>query len=121
MPNVDDSITETLFGHPGASGGLYDPPPVGSDEQAKQYMVLDLEGYSSVLFPYKIDQGPEAYDGNGWVQSLDWSPGRIRYQADRKVFGGTKVRGLKTLELSEVEAESADQWRPRDNGEDMRQ
>jgi len=119
--NVDDSITETLFGRPGAPGGLYDPPPVGSEEQAKQYMLLDLEGYASVLFPYKIDQDPEAFEGNGWVQSLDWSPGRIRYQADRKVLGGAKVRGLKTLELSEVEAESADQWRPRDDGQDMRQ
>ena len=119
--NVDDSITETLFGRAGAPGGLYDPPPVGSDEQAMQYMVLDLEGYASTLFPYKIDQDPEAFDGNGWVQSLDWSPGRIRYQADRKVLGGAKLRGLKTLELSEVEAESADQWRPKDDGENMRQ
>ena len=119
--NVDESITETLFGQPGAPGGIYDPPPVGTDEQAMQYMMLDLEGYASVLFPYKINQDPTAFDGNGWVQSLDWSPGRIRFQADRKVLGGTKLRGLKTLELSEVEAESADQWRPRDNGENMRQ
>jgi hypothetical protein len=119
--NVDDSITETLFGNAGAPGGLYDRPPVGSDAQAMQYMLLDLEGYASTLFPYKIDQDPEAFGGNGWVQSLDWSPGRIRYQADRKVLGGAKVRGLKTLELSEVEADAADQWRPKDQGEDMRQ
>lgn len=119
--NVDESITETLFGTPGAPGGLYDPPPVGSDEQAMQYMLIDLEGYASVLFPYKINQDPEAFDGNGWVQSLDWSPGRIRFQADRKVLGGTKVRGLRTLELSEVEAKAADQWRPKDDGQNMRQ
>ncbi len=119
--NVDESITETLFGTPGAPGGLYDPPPVGSDEQAMQYMFIDLEGYASVLFPYKINQDPEAFDGNGWVQSLDWSPGRIRFQADRKVLGGYKVRGLRTLELSEVEAETADRWRPKDDGQNMRQ
>ena len=121
VSNVDNSITEPLFGPPGAPGGLYDPPLVGSDQQAMQYMLLDLEGYASVLFPYKIDQDPEAHDGNGWVQSLDWSPGRIRFQADRKVLGGTKVRGLKTLELSEVEAKNADRWRPSDDGQDMRQ
>ncbi len=119
--NVDNTITEPLFGRPGAPGGLYDPPLVGSDEQAMQYMLLDLDGYASVLFPYKIDQDSEAHDGNGWVQSLDWSPGRIRFQADRKVLGGKKIRGLKTLELSEVEAEAAEQWRPRDDGQDMRQ
>jgi len=119
--NIDDSISETLFGAAGAPGGLYDPPPVGSDEQAMQYMLLDLDGYASVLFPYKIDQDPDAHDGNGWVQSLDWSPGRIRLQADRKVLGGVKLRGLKTLELTEVEAEAADQWRPNDDGENMRQ
>ena len=121
MSNVDDSISETLFGKPGAPGGLYDPPPVGSDEQSKLYMMMNLEGYATVLFPYKIHQDPEAFDGNGWVQSLDWSPGRIRYQADRKVRGGARIRELKTLELSEVEADSADKWRPSDNGQDMRQ
>ena len=84
-------------------------------------MYVFFSGYASVLFPYKIDQDPQAHNGNGWVQSLDWSPGRIRFQADRKVLGGAKLRGLKTLELSEVEAESADQWRPRDDGKDMRQ
>lgn len=121
MSNVDDSITETLFGQPGAPGGLYDPPPVGCEEQSKLYMMLNLEGYASVLFPYKIHQDPEAFDGNGWVQTLDWSPGRIRYQADRKVRGGAKLRELKTLELTEVEAESADKWRPSDSGQNMRQ
>ena len=34
MSNVDDSITETIFGQPGAPGGLYDPPPVRSEEQS---------------------------------------------------------------------------------------
>ena len=121
MSNVDDSVAETLFGQPGAPGGLYDHPLLGDDEQAKQYMMIDLEGNASVLFPFKINQDPEAFDGNGWVQSLDWSPGRIRFQADRKLLGGEKVRGLKTLELSEVEAENADQWRPNDGGDNMRQ
>lgn len=119
--NVDESDSERLFGTPGAQGGLYDPPPVGSDEQASQYMLLDLEGHASVLFPYKIDQDPNAFDGNGWVTSLDWCPGRLRLQLDRKVNGGKDIKGLKTLELSEVEADTADQWRPKDGGEDMRQ
>ena len=47
--NVDDTITETLFGLPGAPGGLYDPPPVGSDEQAMQYMLLDLDGKCNMM------------------------------------------------------------------------
>jgi len=118
--NVDESDSDRLFGPPGAPGGLYDPPPVGSDEQGLQYMLLDLEGGATVLLPYKIDQDPEAHSGNGWVTSLDWTPGRIRFQADRKVMGGTKLRGLRTLELSEVEGESAEMWRPRDGGQDMR-
>eukprot|EP00555_Chaetoceros_dichaeta_P002066 CAMPEP_0198249508 /NCGR_PEP_ID=MMETSP1447-20131203/1021_1 /TAXON_ID=420782 /ORGANISM="Chaetoceros dichaeta, Strain CCMP1751" /LENGTH=489 /DNA_ID=CAMNT_0043934165 /DNA_START=30 /DNA_END=1499 /DNA_ORIENTATION=+ len=118
--NVDESDSDLLFGPPGAKGGLYDPPPVGSDEQGGQYMLLDLEGGATALFPYKIDQDPNTHSGNGWVTSLDWTPGRIRFQVDRKVMGGVKLRGLRTLELSEVEAESAEQWRPRDGGADMR-
>jgi len=57
----------------------------------------------------------------GWVTSLDWTPGRIRYQLDRKVLGGTKLKGLRTLELSEVQGEDADRWRPKDGGSNMRQ
>lgn len=119
--NVDDSVSEKLFGSSGAPGGLYDPPPVGSDEQAAQYMLLDLAGGATVLFPYKIDQDPNLWNGNGWVASLDWTPGRIRYQLDRKMPGGNKLRGLKTLELTEVEGQEADKWRPKDGGSDMRQ
>ena len=119
--NVDNEATAALFGPPGAAGGLYDPPPVGSDEQATRYMMLDLEGGATVLFPHTIDQDPEAFGGNGWVTSLDWTPGRIRYQVDRKVLGGTKIKGLKTLELSEVQGADADQYRPKDGGADMRQ
>jgi hypothetical protein len=55
------------------------------------------------------------------VTSLDWTPGRIRYQLDRKVLGGTKLKGLRTLELSEVQGEDADRWRPKDGGSNMRQ
>ena len=40
---------------------------------------------------------------------------------DRKVLGGKKLKGLKTLELSEVQGEDADRWRPRDGGANMRQ
>ena len=63
--------------------------------------MIDLDGGASVLFPHTIDQDPAAFDGNGWVTSLDWTPGAIRYQADRKVNSGTKIKGLRSLELSE--------------------
>lgn len=119
--NVDDSGTAALFCAPGAHGGLYDTPPVGDDEQSMQYMMLELEGGASLLFPHKMDQDPTAHDGNGWVTSLDWTPGRIRFQADRKVGSGAGIKGLRTLELTEVEASSADTWRPKDGGQDMRQ
>jgi hypothetical protein len=84
----DQTAVNALFGTAGASGGLYDPPPVGSDEQANQYMVLDLPGQATVLFPFKLDQAPEAFGGTGWVTSLDWTPDTMRYQVDRKVKGG---------------------------------
>jgi hypothetical protein len=120
--NVDDASTGYLFGLLGAPGGLYDPPPIGTEKQASQYMLIDLEGCASALFPYMIDQDPLAHGGDAtWVTSLDWTPGRFRYQVDRKFLGGINIRGLKTLELSEVEADQADQWRPRDGGLDMRQ
>ena len=121
MLNGNNMGTDSLFGAPGAAGGLYDPPPVGSDEQASQYMLIDLEGGASVLFPYLLDQDPEAHGGEGWVTSLDWTPGNIRYQVDRKVHGGPNLLGLRTLELSEVQGADADQYRPRDGGQNMRQ
>jgi hypothetical protein len=130
-------ITHALFGLPrGAPGGLYDPPPVGSEERAmSNYMLLDFEGGATLLLPHRLDQ--HCYSGGdvdeetkdssssssaaGWVTSLDWTPGRIRYQVDRKVLGGTKLKGLRTLELSEVQGEDAERWRPRDGGSNMRQ
>jgi len=121
ITNIDESGSERLFGPPGADGGLYDPPRIGSTEQADQYMLLDLDGGATILFPHKIDQHPDAHSGNGWVTSLDWTPGRLRFQVDRKVMGGIKLLGLRTLELSEVEGKAAMQWRPTDGGEDMRQ
>mmetsp|Transcript_14278 Transcript_14278/g.27088 ORF Transcript_14278/g.27088 Transcript_14278/m.27088 type:complete len:85 (+) Transcript_14278:514-768(+) len=84
-------------------------------------MTVDLEGYTTLLFPHRMDQSPEAFGGNGWVTSLDWTPGRIRYQVDRKVLGGRKLKGLRTLELSEVQGADASDYRPRDGGADMRQ
>ena len=113
--------SEVFFGIPGAKGGLYDPPPVGGDEQGSQYMMLDLEGGATVFFPYLMQQDPEAFDGYGWVTSLDWSPGRIRYQVDRKVKGGTGLVGLRTLELSEVQSDNANTYRPKDGGANMMQ
>ena len=118
---ADRYNTESLFGNPGAPGGLYDPPPVGCEEQAGRYMMLDLEGGATVLFPYVMDQDNNAFDGNGWVSSLDWTPGSIRYQVDRKVAGGKDLLGLRTLELSEVQSVDAETYRPRDGGADMRQ
>lgn len=118
----DRASSEALFSGSGADGGLYDPPPVGEQEQAQQYMMVDLEGCATVLFPHVIDQDPNAFEGNGWVTSLDWTPaGPNRFQVDRKVKGGTDLLGLRTLELSEVQRATADDWRPTDGGEDMRQ
>jgi len=85
---------EVLFGRPGALGGLYDPPPVGTEEQAAQYFLLDLEGGATLLLPFCMDQDPEAHDGSGWVTSLDWSPGKFRFQLDRKVGSGGNIRKL---------------------------
>ena len=113
------TASDALFGATGADGGLYDPPPVGSDEQAAQYMLLDLEGHATVLFPFLLDQTEKG--DQGWVTSLDWAPGAMRYQVDRKVGAGRLLLGLRTLELSEVQTADAEQYRPRDGGSDMRQ
>ena len=111
-----------FWGPAGAPGGLYDPPPVGSEEQASQYIMLDLEGMATLLLPYKLDQDDTTHpDSNGWVTSLDWTPGALRFQVDRKVRNGKDVLGLRTLELSEVQGSDADTWRPKDGGNDMRQ
>ncbi len=129
-------IDHALFGPPGAPGGLYDPPPVGSEKRAvENYMLLQFEGGVTALLPHRLDQYesmtddvdgstlflPEGESSPGWVTSLDWTPGPIRYQVDRKVMSGTKLKGLRTLELSEVRGEDADRWRPKDGGANMRQ
>lgn len=113
------TASDALFGATGADGGLYDPPPVGSDAQAAQYMLLDLEGHATVLFPYLLDQAEKG--DQGWVTSLDWAPGAMRYQVDRKVGAGRQLLGLRTLELSEVQTADAEQYRPKDGGQNMRQ
>lgn len=117
------SVNEALFGIPGADNGLYDPPPVGTDDQAVRYLQMDLDGHATALFPYKMDQTatPKDTTRGGWVVSLDWMPGVLRYQVDRKVRGGVELLGLRTLELSEVRSEDAETYRPRDGGRDMRQ
>lgn len=122
-PATDGEHTkkDSLYGTPGSAGGLYDPPPVGDEDQAGKYMLLDLEGGATLLFPHEMEQKPTAFEGNGWVTSLDWTPGRYRYQVDRKIKGGIELRNLRTLELSEVQGDDADEYRPRDGGEDMRQ
>jgi hypothetical protein len=113
---------EVFFGTAGAAGGLYDPPPVGSEEQAGQYLLLDLEGGATLLLPYQMDQDPTVHEEpTGWVTSLDWTPGKFRFQVDRKNHGGKDILGLRTLELSEVQAADSDTYRPADGGSDMRQ
>jgi hypothetical protein len=109
----------SLFRSVGANGGLYDPPPMGCERQASRYMSIDVEGGASILFPHQIDQCNKAFN-NGWVLSLDWTPGNIRYQVDRKFQPGERIKGLRTLELSEVQALEADTYRPT-NSQNMRQ
>jgi hypothetical protein len=128
------SMAQSLFGTPaGAPGGLYDPPIVGS--ASEQYCQVDLDGSATALFPVIIDQDDSnendedsdaassqyVPDSMGWVTSLDWTAGGMRYQVDRKVHSGRHVRGLRTLELSEVQGVDADRYRPRDGGQNMRQ
>jgi hypothetical protein len=117
----DILVQEAFYGQAGADGGLYDPPPISSDEQASQYMMMDIPGHASILFPYVIDQEPTAHDGYGWVHTIDWTPGSMRYQVDRKVNSGIDLLGLRTLELSEVQGIDAETYRPRDGGQNMRQ
>ncbi|GKY98770.1 hypothetical protein MPSEU_000833200 [Mayamaea pseudoterrestris] len=110
-----------LFGVAGAQGGIFDPPPIIDEEQASRYMLVDLDGRATVLFPFRMDQDDGAFGGQGWVKTLDWTPGNVRYQVDRKVTGGSKLLGLRTLELSSIRPEDVDDYRPRDGGQDMRQ
>ena len=112
---------EALFGIPGADNGLYDPPPVSDPEN---YLQVDLDGHATALFPYRMEQaslGEDADDRTGFVISLDWTPTNMRYQVDRKMLGGPKLLGLRTLELSSVLAKQAETYRPRDGGANMRQ
>jgi len=80
--------------------------------------VLGL-GFATALFPHTIDQDPNAYDGKGWVATLDWSPGKMRYQADRKFEGGTGVKGLRSLELTEMMSQDAEQYKPEKGPADL--
>jgi hypothetical protein len=90
----------------------------GSEAQASKYMMVDLDGRATALFPYRMDQDD---NDEGWVMTLDWTPGTFRYQVDRKIKGGPQLLCLRTLELSEVMNENADLYRPRDGGADMLQ
>jgi hypothetical protein len=118
---IEAITNDALFGPRGAEGGLYDPPPVGTAEQASQYLLLDLEGRATVLLPYLMDQDPDVHDGSRWVTTLDWTPGKQRYQLDRKTKSGKEILGLRTLELTEVQSTDAETYRPSDGGENMRQ
>jgi hypothetical protein len=120
------TLAKSLFSYTsGAAGGLYDPPPV-NENFASQYCMVDMEGGATALFPAIIDQAVESVDEGdsdnvSWITSLDWTAGPMRFQVDRKSYGGVNLRGLRTLELSEVQSADADQYRPRDGGQNMRQ
>jgi len=118
---IEAVTQDAFFGKPGADAGLYDPPPIGSNEQASQYLLVDLEGRATVLLPYCMDQDPDIYSGTGWVTSVDWTPGKNRYQLDRKTASGKDILSLRTLELSEVQSADVAKYRPTDGGENMRQ
>ncbi|GAX13709.1 hypothetical protein FisN_2Hh545 [Fistulifera solaris] len=116
-PNYE--IQDALFGAPGAEGGLYDPPPI-ADGTENNYILLDLPGHATTLIPVVLDPSLTS-PKMSWVTSLDWTPGKMRYQVDRKVNSGKELLGLRSLELSEVQAADAEEYRPRDGGQDMRQ
>jgi hypothetical protein len=128
------AMARSLLGTPaGAPGGLYDPPLVGGQSRSDQYCQVDLDGSATALFPVIINQvdnseqeensdtSSDQDDRIGWVTSLDWTAGGMRYQVDRKVHSGQNLRGLRTLELSEVQGVDADRYRPRDGGQNMLQ
>lgn len=79
-------------------------------------MMLELDGGATLLMPYLIDQDPSVHPDSGWVTSLDWTPGPIRFQVDRKINGGKGILGLRTLELSEVQSADAATYKPMDGG-----
>lgn len=121
------TLSESLFrAASGAPGGLYDPPPI-NEQYLAQYCTVDMEGGATALFPVVIDQANVDDDGDldndkiSWTTSLDWTAGPMRFQVDRKSYSGINLRGLRTLELSEVQGADADQYRPRDGGQNMRQ
>jgi hypothetical protein len=118
-PTASAKVTNCLFGPAGAPGGLYDPPPLLNAAQAQEYVVLELEGGATALIPFRMDQSEQAV--HGYVVSLDWTAGSMRYQVDRKVDSGKNLLRLRTLELSEVLGADAATYRPRDGGENMKQ
>jgi hypothetical protein len=118
-PTASAKVTSCLFGPPGAPGGLYDPPPLLNAAQAQEYVVLELDGGATALIPFRMDQSEQAV--HGYVVSLDWTAGPMRYQVDRKVDSGKNLLRLRTLELSEVLGADAATYRPRDGGQNMKQ
>jgi hypothetical protein len=62
LKTVSDEVSHpALFGPDGAGCGLYDPPPVGTDEQAGQHVLLDNAGGATILFPHKLDQDLQGF------------------------------------------------------------
>jgi hypothetical protein len=86
-------------------------------------LAFDFDGYATALFPSEMTQkevGEGVKTKDQFVVTLDWSPGKMRYQVDRKFFGGELVKGLRTLELSEVLSTEAEKYSPGKPG-DMKQ
>ncbi|GMI59904.1 hypothetical protein ScalyP_jg2793 [Parmales sp. scaly parma] len=111
-----------FFGPQGAPGGIFDLPPI-QDAVSDKMLAFDFDGYATALFPSEMTQkevGEGVKTKDQFVVTLDWSPGKMRYQVDRKFFGGELVKGLRTLELSEVLSTEAEKYSPGKPG-DMKQ
>ena len=70
--------------------------PAGREGGPRGWKLLDFEGGSTVLLHHQHED-----DGG---------------QVDRKVTGGLKLKGLRTLELGEVLSADADRCMPKDGG-----
>ena len=87
---IEQITTEALWGPRGAHGGLYDPPPVGSEIQASQYLLLDLEGRVDCIIT--IPYGPRP--GSSWWRL--WLGNIVRLDARNSTIPtGPKDNGWK--------------------------
>jgi hypothetical protein len=79
----------------------------------RQYCQIDIDGGATAFFSTTIaqtgfndndeanhDDTEDRKNEFGWVTYLFWITGFIRNQGDRKLHGGRRRHGLRTLELS---------------------